>query len=1143
MPITEAFLKQIESNDPALTKLDLSYQQLIDTDIKKLICALKDNNYVTALNLKGNVLKDDCLMLLTQYTNLMTLDLTGNDITPAGVPALMEMKSLVTLDLSYTLIQDEGVRILAAHPTVKTLSLNGNQLTSQAVIPYAKNTVISRLSLMDNDVDVIGAIALAENTSLKELYLINNYLGTQGAIALAETKNITLLCVNYNQISGLGGEAFAQNKSIKTLYIASNTLGDYGAVALAKTTTLQFLCIANNQINSPGISALAENNSLTSLDVSYNIVGNKQACELARNPRLKHLDLSYNQVSYIGAIALAQHSNLNSLVMRYNALGNQGAIALAQSKSLAYLDMVGNSIGLEAAIALAGNSKLITLILSNNDLCDAGAVVLSESTTLNEIALSYNKIGDAGALALATNSSIKILNLNYNQIGIEGKKALKYNKNFITLRMSEDQPPEFTEKNLELLFLLAQDFLCIIGLDGKIQFFNPAFSRMLGYSDEELLNTSLIDLLHPADRFENHPLAKLNQKFPLHDLENRFLSKDGSYRLIRWSTKLKDTRIYSVGTDITDQRNAERRFETARKLKELNAVRVKEAKINAQNQAEFIAHLCHEIRNPLSGSYSLIEVMRSYIQSIKSTIIKPDFQLQDKKAIGADCTAMDSTLSDMTICAEHQKSILNDNLDIAKIGNKKLVLERKPFDINILITEAVSVLRANITLKKLAFPIHLLPEPTFVKSDPLRIKQIVINLLSNAVKFTEKGKVELIISIHEQTASFTRFQIKVIDTGIGLTQEEIDTLFNRYTQANISSGQYGGTGLGLVISKQLAQLMGGDITIESEKGRGSTFSCTIQCENLTKEERLGQETIKPALISNLDMPIKEEASNKLVTVMIVDDNEINRKSLGFILNKAGYKCLFASDGKQALAQYESHTEIDIILMDVLMPNMSGLEATREIRERERQATSIRSKTPIIALTGNALENDKKEAFAVGMDGYLVKPFKKEEIYEMITSQLSDAKMKEKMQVKSKIEEHFVQSIPVSQSTVPRSMNRSEKSSNLSEDSQPSKKQIDERQAADNIIDAPLIQLCAANRQSSPVAKPLYATVAKRAASATMPVSRKAAFLSDPSSSNSPHDTFFTHPETKWPKTSEPQEEFEQFDDTDAVKHEQRNSKS
>jgi CheY-like chemotaxis protein len=238
------------------------------------------------------------------------------------------------------------------------------------------------------------------------------------------------------------------------------------------------------------------------------------------------------------------------------------------------------------------------------------------------------------------------------------------------------------------------------------------------------------------------------------------------------------------------------------------------------------------------------------------------------------------------------------------------------------------------------------------------------------------------LRVLEKNSEFTFLQILVIDSGIGLTPEECNSLFERFSQVT-KGEEYGGSGLGLVIARNLANLMNGNISVRSTKGEGTTFCCTIQCENASEPFHLASATPtwSGTSVSAASAPA---VSPKHLTVLVVDDNALNRKLLAHNLEKAGYFVQLAVDGNDAIGKF-SQGQVDVIMMDIVMPNLDGLTATQMIRQIE--LGQHRPRVPIIALTGNALEAQRMEALAAGMDDYIVKPFKKEEVLAKISALL------------------------------------------------------------------------------------------------------------------------------------------------------------
>ena len=349
-----------------------------------------------------------------------------------------------------------------------------------------------------------------------------------------------------------------------------------------------------------------------------------------------------------------------------------------------------------------------------------------------------------------------------------------------------------------------------------------------------------------------------------------------------------------------------------------------------------------------------------------------------------ESTAIEKALSDIQLCCRHQTGILDENLDLEKIASEQFEFSHQPFNMAFIVKEIALMVKAKAEKKGLAFSVVSSASPeNWVKGDATRIKQIILNLLNNAISFTDQGSISLRLSLPEKKDNQNCFVISVKDTGMGLKEADVSSIFDSYQQANLASGShYHGSGLGLTIAKQLAQRMGGDLNVKSEWQVGSEFICTLACNRLSTEEcALLSQSAAPT------SPVARSAGSR--HVLVVEDNEINQKCLCFILDKAGHSCVVARDGEAAVSMYQQlHALLDVIFMDTIMPKKNGLEATREIRQFE-QAEHLPRK-PIISLSGNAQEQDKTAAFQAGVDAYLTKPFNKERVCQLI-EQLCSAK--------------------------------------------------------------------------------------------------------------------------------------------------------
>ncbi|WP_050930179.1 ATP-binding protein [Aestuariivita boseongensis] len=630
--------------------------------------------------------------------------------------------------------------------------------------------------------------------------------------------------------------------------------------------------------------------------------------------------------------------------------GTVQALTISVCVALAWFGPVGHSAPLFALSFLVGTTINAGLVMPYHRAASISRVIvygIALVVLLGSEVILYGAITHSFALNLG--GSIMLLYMAYAYVSFVNTGFSKNRKRTLDMTRREGELQQLNaqlidrERELSLLSLVARhanDSMIISKADATVSFVNDAFIRTTGYTSEEIVGRRLRDVL-TFEKTDRAVLQQIIQSPPngspfRGEIELR--RKDGTpfwFEVNQVPVLDGDGSLHAI---VSVNRDA-----TLAKKQKAELIAAQQASENsARAKAEFLATMSHEIRTPMNGIMGMAELL-------VDTDLKGDQRLYADTIRGS---------------AQGLLSIINDILDLSKLDADKMTLMPVDFDLRCCLENTIHLLRPQAESKGVALHFDF-PDtaPERVWGDDMRLRQILLNLVGNAIKFTDEGFVRVAVSL-AHTEEDVELTVDVEDTGIGIPSDKLMHVFERFSQAEASTTRrFGGTGLGLTISKLLAEAMGGDITVTSTAGEGACFTLTVHLQPAVTQS----DVTTPA---EAEVTLTDQISG--LRVLVAEDNQINRMLMGKYLADADITLTFANNGVEAVAMARD-MQPDVIFMDMSMPVMDGLEATRQIRATCPGAPRI------LALTANALTTDRDACLKAGMDGFLSKPVRRNDI--------------------------------------------------------------------------------------------------------------------------------------------------------------------
>jgi len=557
--------------------------------------------------------------------------------------------------------------------------------------------------------------------------------------------------------------------------------------------------------------------------------------------------------------------------------------------------------------------------------CNAKPELLEDGSTLwHGIITDITESKKAELLLKEKSDIIEAQNEEYRELNIELQTAKE---------RAEESEKKIKEQNEEIenFFSCTIDLLCIANIEGYFIRLNKEWEHTLGYTLKELEGKKFLDFVHPDDKEETlQTLSILNKQIEILNFTNRYLCKDGSYKWIEWRSYPNGNRIFAAARDIT-----------SRKLIELELTLAKEkAEESDRLKTAFLQNMSHEIRTPMNS-----------IIGFSKLLDKPELSPEKRKSFTT--IIIDNT--------NQLLSIVTDILTISSVETNQVKTNIQKVNINNVLLDLIAVFKPQATNQNISLYAkqQLNDKQSEVYTDKTKVIQVLTNLITNALKFTHEGSIEFGYELRRDEPSGASLQFYVKDTGIGIPIEQQEKIFERFRQADLSiSRKYGGTGLGLSISKAFVELLDGNIWVESEPEKGSTFYFSIPYKAVHEME-----------ISNIQ---KNENS---ISILVAEDEEFNYLLLEELLIDFGYPLIHAKDGNEAVEICKSNPTIGLILMDIKMPIMNGHQAAKLIKE-------FRPDLPIIAQTAYGLQDEIKQYSGI-FDNYITKPIMEDELKDKV----------------------------------------------------------------------------------------------------------------------------------------------------------------